>query len=58
MSAADEVLRRQLQRLQLHWILQHSPALAEQAARESWTHGRFLEELGRRAATRRLCTAA
>jgi DNA replication protein DnaC len=45
MTAAEEVLRRQLQRLQLHWILQHSPALAEQAARESWTHGRFLEHL-------------
>ncbi len=45
MTAAEEVLRRQLQRLQLHWILQHYPALAEQAARESWTHGRFLEHL-------------
>ena len=45
MTAAEEVLRRQLQRLQLHWILQHYPALAEQAARESWTHARFLEHL-------------
>ena len=45
MTAAEEVLRRQLQRLQLHWILQHYPALAEQAARESSTHGRFLEHL-------------
>lgn len=25
--------------------MQHYPALAEQAARESWTHGRFLEHL-------------
>jgi len=53
MTAADEVLRRQLQRLQLHWILQHYPDLAEQAARESWTHGRFLEELAAGEAARR-----
>jgi len=40
MTAVDQVLAQQLQRLQLHYILQHYPALAEQAARESWTHGR------------------
>ena len=39
MTAVDQVLAQQLQRLQLHSILQHYPALAEQAARESWTHG-------------------
>ena len=45
MTTAEEVLAQQLRRLQLHSILQHYPALAEQAARESWTHGRFLEHL-------------
>jgi len=53
MTAAEEVLRRQLQRLQLHWILQHYPALAEQAARESWTHARFLEHMTAGEAARR-----
>jgi DNA replication protein DnaC len=44
MTAVDQVLAQQLQRLQLHSILQHYPALAEQAARESWTHGRFNQQ--------------
>jgi len=45
MTAAEQVLMQQLPRLQLHWILQHYPALAEQAAREAWTPGHFLEQL-------------
>jgi DNA replication protein DnaC len=53
MTAVDQVLAQQLQRLQLHSILQHYPALAEQAARESWTHGRFLEQLVAGEAARR-----
>lgn len=44
MTAVDQALAQQLQRLQLHDILQHYPAVAEQAARESWTHGRFLQQ--------------
>lgn len=53
MTAVDQVLAQQLQRLQLHSILQHYPALAEQAARESWTHGRFLQQLVAGEAVRR-----
>jgi DNA replication protein DnaC len=45
MTAAEEVLVQQLRRLQLQWVLQHYPALAEQAAREAWTPVRFLEHL-------------
>jgi len=45
MTAAEQVLMQQLPRLQLHWILQHYPALAEQAAREAWTPVHFLEQL-------------
>lgn len=45
MTAAEQVLVQQLRRLQLHWILEHYPALAEQAAREAWTAVRFLEAL-------------
>ena len=45
MTAAEQVLMQQLPRLQLHWILQHYPALAEQAAREDWTPVHFLEQL-------------
>ncbi|MBK8636753.1 MAG: ATP-binding protein [Chromatiaceae bacterium] len=45
MTAAEQVLVQELRRLQLHWILEHYPALAEQAAREAWTAVRFLEAL-------------
>lgn len=45
MSITEHVLLQQLARLQLPYFVQHYPALAEQAARESWTHGRFLEHL-------------
>jgi DNA replication protein DnaC len=45
MTAAEQVLMQQLPRLQLHWILQHYPALAQQAAREAWTPVHFLEQL-------------
>ena len=45
MTAAEQVLMQQLPRLQLYWILQHYPALAEQAAREAWTPVHFLEQL-------------
>jgi DNA replication protein DnaC len=45
MTITEQVLRQQLQRLQLPYFVQHYPALLEQAAQESWTHGRFLEHL-------------
>lgn len=45
MPIVDTVLHRQLGRLQLPYFVEHYPALAGQAARESWTHGRFLEQL-------------
>jgi len=45
MTAAEQVLVQQLRRLQLQWILEHYPALAEQAAREAWTPVHFLEAL-------------
>ena len=45
MSITEHVLVQQLARLQLPYFVQHSPALMDQAARESWTHGRFLEHL-------------
>jgi DNA replication protein DnaC len=53
MTAVDRILAQQLQRLQLHSILQQAPALAEQAARESWTHGRSLKQLVAGEAARR-----
>lgn len=45
MSITEHVLMQQLGRLQLPYFVQHAAALMEQAARESWTHGRFLEHL-------------
>ena len=45
MTILDTVLGQHLTRLQLPYFVQHYPALTEQAARESWTHGRFLEHL-------------
>jgi DNA replication protein DnaC len=45
MAIPEHVLVQQLTRLQLPYFVQHYPALTEQAARESWTHGRFLEHL-------------
>jgi DNA replication protein DnaC len=45
MTTAEQVLVQQLRRLQLQWILEHYPALAEQAAREAWTPLCFLEAL-------------
>ena len=45
MTIPEQVLRQQLQRLQLPYFVQHYPALLEQAAHESWTHGRFLDHL-------------
>lgn len=45
MSITDQVLVQPLERLQLRYFLQHYPALVAQAARESWTHGRLLEQL-------------
>lgn len=45
MPITEHVLVRQLARLQLPYFVQHYPALSEEAARQSWTHGRFLEHL-------------
>jgi len=45
MAIPETVLMQQLTRLQLPYFVQHYPALTEQAARESWTHGRLLEQL-------------
>jgi hypothetical protein len=44
MTAVDQVLAQQLQRLQMTYILQHDPSWAEQAVRSFWTHGRFLQQ--------------
>ena len=41
----DVVLVKHLGRLQLPYFVQHAPALMAQAVRESWPHGRFLEQL-------------
>ena len=41
----DALLNQHLGRLQLPYFVQHAPALMAQAARESWPHGRFLEQL-------------
>ena len=45
MTLPDASLARHLGRLQLPYFVQHYPALMAQAARESWSHGRFLEQL-------------
>jgi DNA replication protein DnaC len=45
MTITECILQQQLQRLQLPYFVQHYPDLTEQAAREVWTHGRFLEQL-------------
>ena len=45
MTLPDASLARHLGRLQLPYFVQHYPALMAQAARESWPHGRFLEQL-------------
>jgi DNA replication protein DnaC len=45
MTIIDSVLRQQLDRLQLAYFVEQYPDLATQAARESWTHGHFLEQL-------------
>jgi DNA replication protein DnaC len=53
MSIAEHVLVQQLERLQWRYFLQHFRDLAAQAARESWTHGHFLEQLVAGEAARR-----
>jgi DNA replication protein DnaC len=53
MTPTEQVLVQQLERLQLRYFLQHYPDLAAQAARESWTHGHFLEHLVAGEAARR-----
>ena len=45
MALTETVLAKHLQRLQLPYFMQHYPELMAQAARESWPHGRFLEQL-------------
>ncbi len=45
MTIIDPVLRQQLGRLQLAYFVEQYPDLAIQAAREAWSHGRFLEHL-------------
>jgi hypothetical protein len=45
MTMTDALLNQHLGRLQLPYFVQHAPALMAQAARESWPHGRFLEQL-------------
>lgn len=45
MPIIESVLGRQLARLQLPYFAHHYAPLCEQAARESWPHGRFLEQL-------------
>ena len=53
MSVTEPVLLRQLERLRLGSIRQHYPAMLAQAAREAWSHERFLAELIAGEATRR-----
>ena len=53
MPITEQVLVQQLERLQLRYFLEHYPDLAAQAARESWTHGHFLEHLVAGEAARR-----
>jgi hypothetical protein len=45
MTMTEAVLAKHLGRLQLPYFVQHAPDLMTQAARESWSHGRFLEGL-------------
>ncbi len=45
MNLTDTLLTQQLGRLQLPYFVEHYPDLMAQAARESWSHGRFLEQL-------------
>ncbi len=45
MTLPDASLARHLGRLQLPYFVQHYPSMMAQAARESWSHGRFLEQL-------------
>lgn len=45
MEMTEAVLMKHLGRLQLPYFVQHYRALMAQAARESWPHGRFLEQL-------------
>ena len=45
MPMTEAILAKHLRRLQLPYFVQHAPELMTQAARESWPHGRFLEEL-------------
>jgi len=50
---SEATLLAHLQRLQLPYFVQHGAPLAAQAARESWTHGRFLEHLAEGEVARR-----
>jgi DNA replication protein DnaC len=45
MNLTDTILAQQLGRLQLPYFVAHYRDLMTQAARESWSHGRFLEQL-------------
>ena len=45
MPIIESVLGRQLARLQLPYFAHHYAPLCERAARESWAHGRVLEQL-------------
>jgi len=45
MGMAEAVFAGHLKRLQLPYFAEHHAALMAQAARESWPHGRFLEQL-------------
>ena len=45
MDMTDTMLIKHLERLQLPYFVQHYSDLMAQAARESWSHGRFLEQL-------------
>lgn len=44
-AITDALLMKHLRRLQLTFFVQHSSELMTLAARESWSHARFLEEL-------------
>ena len=45
MGMPEGLLQRHLQRLQLPYFVEHHTALMAQAGRESWSHGRLLEQL-------------
>lgn len=45
MTLTETLLTQQLGRLQLPYFVRHYPDLMALAARESWSHGRFLEQL-------------